>query len=586
MTGSFVTSPPSSLSAVRAERDRFVALAFCWADILIELDGERAVVYAAGAVEPFLGHSVGDLLGQSFEKFVPSTERMHLRDILELARKRERFENVSLRLIGARGVTPPLTVVGYQLQELNGHFFLAFRHHAAVQKGAGFGRRRTRDEGSGLLDSESFIDMVTSEIAGGPPEEQRCLSLIVLPGYEDFRARLTEAVEVELLAHIGEVLQSSSLDGDGAARLGPGRFGVVHQPDLDLPSVQNQIAQLTRESDPLSEGVRPEAATVAIDTGDAGDDNQATGIAYTLNRFRNEKNGETVLRDLASSISALAHAAVTEVNRFKELVTRQDFEIAFQPVLNARTGAVHYYEALARIPASYGGADIYEHIAFAEQAGLIGAFDVAMLDKVLRWIEKNTSVNGKACFGVNVSGRSIGSLSYMAHFERLLRGTPWLRSRLLVEITESARITDIDGANEFVQRIRSQGFRVALDDFGTGAANFEYLAKLNVDLIKFDGNALHAAFNARQGRAFLKALVAFCRELGVATVAEMIETEHMLDFARSCGVQFVQGFYFGRPRPDVNNTQDGLPAHAFPERIRFNTASGPGSQYAGVASGS
>ncbi len=574
MTGTFATTPPSSLSAVRAERDRFVALAFCWADILIELDGEGSVAYAAGAIEPFLGHSVGDLLGQSIEKFVPSTERAALKEILGLARKRERFENVSLRLLGARGLTPPLAVVGYQLQELNGHFFLALRHTAAVQKPAGFGRRRARDEETGLLDSDSFIDMVTSEIAGGPPQQARCMSLIVLPGYEDFRSRLVEAVEVELLAQIGEVLQENSLDGDGAARLGAGRYGLVHQPGLDLPSVQNKISQLTRESDPLAEGIRAESATIAIDAD--GSEEAASGLVYTLNRFRNDKSGETVLRDLASSISALAHAAVAEVNRFKELVTRQDFDIAFQPILNARTGAVHYYEALARIPASYGGADIYEHIAFAEEAGLISAFDIAMLDKLLRWIEKNTSVNGKTCFGINVSGRSIGSLAYMAQFERLLRNTPWLRGRLIVEITESARINDIDGANDFVQRIRSQGFRVALDDFGTGAANFEYLAKLNVDLIKFDGAALHAAFSARQGKAFLKALVAFCRELGVATAAEMIENESLLDFARACGVQFVQGFFFGRPKGDINGTAESLPHHAFPERIRFSAAAPAG----------
>lgn len=572
MTGTFAITPPSSLSAVRAERDRFVALAFCWADILVELDGAGAIVYAAGAVEPFLGRSVGDLLGQPLEAMVPSTEKAALREILALARKRERFENVSLRLMGTRGVTPPLAVVGYQLQELNGHFFLALRHTAATQKPGGFGRRRARDEQTGLLDSDSFIDMVTSEIAGGGAQDPRCLSLIVLPGYEDFRSRLTDAVEAELLAQIGDVLKDVSLDGDGAARLGAGRFGLVHPPGLDLPRVQSQIHELTRESDPLAEGVRAETATVAIDVDSSGGRETADGLAYTLNRFRNDRSGEAVLRDLASSISALAHAAVIEVNRFKDLVSRQDFDIAFQPVLNARTGAVHYYEALARIPASYGGADIYEHIAFAEQAGLISAFDIAMLDKLVRWIETNTSVNGKSCFGVNVSGRSIGSMAYMAQFERTLRAAPWLRGRLLVEITESANITDIDGANEFVQRIRGQGFRVALDDFGTGAANFEYLAKLNVDLIKFDGAALHAAFNARQGKAFLKALVAFCRELGVATAAEMIENESLLDFARSCGVQFVQGFYFGRPKGDVNGTADGLPQHAFPERIRFSAA--------------
>ncbi len=123
----------------------------------------------------------------------------------------------------------------------------------------------------------------------------------------------------------------------------------------------------------------------------------------------------------------------------------------------------------------------------------------------------------------------------------------------MFEITESSRMSDLESANNFIQSLRGRGYHVCLDDFGAGAASFQYLSVLDVDVVKLDGSAVKNAQKAAKGRAFLSALTELCRRMNVETIAEMVDTEETLDFCRDCGCNYVQGFLFGKPSPDIKD---------------------------------
>jgi EAL domain-containing protein (putative c-di-GMP-specific phosphodiesterase class I) len=564
---------PSPLAALRSERDRFVAMAFCWADILLDVDADETVVYAAGAIEPTLGATPEQIVGTSLLDLVAPAERAQVRALLAGARRCERIEGALIRLIGPNGVSAPLRFAGYRLHDLSGHFFIALRHGEAPQRANGFGRR-VRDDATGLYDADSFMDMVTGQLAAVGDDTDQRMSLIVLPGYDHLRQRLVDEAERDLLNAIGDRLGESSLDGETAARLGDDRYGFIHHPSIDLDALKERICELTKASDPLHQGTGIEAATMEFDEAVTADSATARGVVYALEKFRHAPADASAVTSLQSRLSDVAREAVEEVSRLKELITRADVEMAFQPVLNARSGSVLYYEALARMPAHYGIDAPSKHIDFAEETGLISQFDLAMLQKVIHWMETNTPRNGKASFAVNVSGQSLSALSYLAQVDRLLKENPWLRGRIVFEITQSGRITDRDMANNFIQRLRQQGFRVALDDFGAGAGSFDDLSRFDVDIVKIDGPAIIDAIEARKGKAFLRAMVAFCRELGVATVAEAVEDEARLAFCRDCGVPFVQGFLFGTPSFDMRAVNAAIPWHVFPERPRASGGRG------------
>ncbi|MBL8660096.1 MAG: EAL domain-containing protein [Rhodospirillales bacterium] len=295
----------------------------------------------------------------------------------------------------------------------------------------------------------------------------------------------------------------------------------------------------------------------------------------TLCGFRlNELDGHVFLALRAAPRGAadlLAHrlepepvaASEMSVSTFKAVTAQANFEAAFQPVIDTHTGVIHHYEALARFPGIRGAEGPYEQIIFAEETGLIADFDLAMTRKVLDWLS-GEALDGSTRVAVNISGHSLGSSACLTALDALLRENAWARGRLLFEITESAHLGNLAAANASVQRLRRQGFPVCLDDFGAGAANFEYLSSLEIDIVKLDGAAVRGARSAHKGDAFLKALVRLCRDLGVVTVAEMIEDEAALEFVRGCGVHFVQGYLFGRPAHDIRAFRRSIPAHLFP----------------------
>ncbi len=549
---------------MRGERNRFVALAFCWADLLLELDSNETVVFAAGAAQPLLGRPAEDLVGLALPELIVERDRSLVQALLGIARKHGRIENIGVRLQGARGTTPLLTFAGYRLEDLEGHYFLAFRMGAPGRE-EGTGRHLTRDAESGLYDAEAFTEVVSRHLQpGNKGMDDSLMTLLLLPGYDSFSARLDAESNRNLLTTFGACLRAHSVDGDAAARIGADRWGLLHSPDLDIADLETQLHEFARDADPAGEGVRVESATVEVDTEEIRGGDLANGLIYAINRFRTAKGKDFTIKSLSTSISALVSAAAKSVTAFKRVVADADFNVAFQPIIDVTTGDIHHYEALARFHT--GGKrsqSSYEYIRFAEETGLIQDFDLAMTRKVLSWLSKAPRNKGYIV-AVNVSGHSVASLAYVAALHNLLKDNTWARGRLMFEITESARIEDLVVANRFIQGLRGEGYTVCLDDLGAGAANFEYLSALEVDVVKLDGSAVRSAQTTRRGKAFLISLTNLCRDLDVLTVAEMVGDQKSLEFIRECGFQYAQGYLFGKPSTDIRSFEKTVPADLFP----------------------
>lgn len=557
-------------SALRIERDRFVALAFCWGDLLFELDGDGRIVYATGAIEPLIGLPPEELIGQALEAMVVPGERSAVRALLAGGSQRKRIEASSLQLSGASGVTPPLAVAGYQLQDLNEHFFLAMRVSAppAVKIG-GFGRR-SRDATTGLYDAPAFIDMVTSQLASdGRRNGERCISLIMLPGYETLRQRLVESAEHELLSRIATSLRANAIDGASAARIGPDRYSLIHYADLDIDGLKGEISDLARDVDPQSVGTEVEAATLGLDNHGCGNDDVGRGLAYAMNRFEAMDAGDGGLAAFSTSFSALAQEAVSALGDLETLIADGLFGLLLQPILDARSGTVHAYSVAVRLPSKDGRDTTAERLALAECAGVITDLDLAMLRKAVEWLKKKVPVNAEPVISVRMSGQTIDTLSALAQLDQIIRENPWIRGRLIFEITQSSRIADPVTANAGIQRLREQGIQVCLCDFATSAHGFQYLADLEVDAVKLAADAVEHARVARQGKAYVKALMAFCREFGVTTMTGGVDDEATLRLVRSCGVQYVQGNLFGQPASDARIFGRTAPTHLFKETAQW-----------------
>ena len=143
--------------------------------------------------------------------------------------------------------------------------------------------------------------------------------------------------------------------------------------------------------------------------------------------------------------------------------------------------------------------------------------------------EKDKSIH----VAVNLSGHTIASPQSFGLVAGFLARHRALAPRILIEITETAEITDLEGANKAVAALREMGYRVGLDDFGAGAASLNYLHGLAVDFVKFDGSLVKKLGTSQRDDTLLRGMLKLCGELGMHTIAECIETQEQADMARA-----------------------------------------------------
>jgi EAL domain-containing protein (putative c-di-GMP-specific phosphodiesterase class I) len=180
-------------------------------------------------------------------------------------------------------------------------------------------------------------------------------------------------------------------------------------------------------------------------------------------------------------------------------------------------------------------------IRMAEEMELIEQLDLAILERAVAVLEDEPALH----LAVNVSGRTIGSSSFVAKACALLASQPRSRGRLMFELTESAALDDLAQADRHLQALRAQGCEICLDDFGAGAASLAYLQQLRLDVVKIDGRYIRDLQHGGREATFVRHLVRMCGELGVRTLAEMVETQDAEDAVRRAGVDLAQGWFYG-----------------------------------------
>jgi EAL domain-containing protein (putative c-di-GMP-specific phosphodiesterase class I) len=149
--------------------------------------------------------------------------------------------------------------------------------------------------------------------------------------------------------------------------------------------------------------------------------------------------------------------------------------------------------------------------------------------------------------GFNVSGLTAGDRPWLRLLISQLRNRPDLGRRLVVEITETAALYDVEETARFVDTLRDTGCRVALDDFGAGHTSLRHLQSLSVDTVKIDGSFVRDLAERPENQVFLRHLVGLTKSFGLSTVAECVENAADAALLRAEGIDYLQGFFFGAP---------------------------------------
>ena len=187
-----------------------------------------------------------------------------------------------------------------------------------------------------------------------------------------------------------------------------------------------------------------------------------------------------------------------------------------------------------------------------EAAGRGTELDLAVIRALFRLLRK-TPAALPYCqqIAINLTGQSLASMSFQVELRTLLAGSPLPVSALCFEVTETAAISNTTVASHLLSDLRALGCRIAIDDFGTGMQSFARLRELPVDIIKIDGSFVRNVAQRGKDHAVVQASVAVAKAFGAETVAEFVEDEETEWCLRELGVDQVQGYLYGAPRPLV-----------------------------------
>ena len=232
----------------------------------------------------------------------------------------------------------------------------------------------------------------------------------------------------------------------------------------------------------------------------------------------------------------------------------------FQGIYHAASGELAHLEVLVRM------LDEQDHerlilpghfIPHAEKSGKILDIDRWVIRESIALLAKSTSIPSLA---VNISGRSFDEPTlphYIAEQLMLFKVEP---HRLLIELTETSAVSDLQDAERFIEALQKTGCTTCLDDFGTGFSSFAYLKHLKADVLKIDGLFIRDLPNERDNQVFVKSIVDVARGLGKQTVAEFVENAETLAMLQRMGVDMVQGYHLDKPQEDHPAIAKGLAA--------------------------
>ena len=226
------------------------------------------------------------------------------------------------------------------------------------------------------------------------------------------------------------------------------------------------------------------------------------------------------------------------------------FEAWFQPKFHVGLGRVTAVEALVRLRHPERGLiEPKSFIAIAESAGLIRALTEVVLASATEWSCRWRRAGHGLSVAVNLSKAGLTDLSFPDRALQLCAAQGIAPADVTFELTESSLASEATVLLDIAARLRLKGFKLSLDDFGTGYSSLAELRSLPFHEIKLDRQFVQAAGHDARSLGILRSSVTLAEELGLATVAEGVEDESMLQLVSGLGCQYVQGYYIARPMP-------------------------------------
>jgi diguanylate cyclase (GGDEF)-like protein len=368
----------------------------------------------------------------------------------------------------------------------------------------------------------------------------------------DHLARINDAfgfdVADSVISEVARRIRARLRSGDVLGRFSGNKFGVIlkncRTEDANV-AADRFLAGIRDEVVPTKLG--PVSVTASIGAVSAPryarTSEEAINRAHeTLGAAKRRRSGSFALWRPNVERDAQRRVNIRVTDQIVTALNEQRLVLAFEPVVSAHTRERAFYECLVRMKQDDGQLLLAPDIVpVAERLGLIRLVDHRVLELVIAELAGTPELK----LSLNISPDTTMDPDWWAAIESLMRAHPGVAERLIVEITETVAIQDIDDLRGFVWRLKNLGSRIAIDDFGAGYTSFRNLRRLGVDVVKIDGEFVQRIAASGDDRAFVHTLIDLAQRLEIKTVAEWVQDEVCATMLRDWGCDYIQGRLIG-----------------------------------------
>ncbi|WP_455207281.1 EAL domain-containing protein [Kaarinaea lacus] len=429
----------------------------------------------------------------------------------------------------------------------------------------------THDTLTGLINRREFDSRINQALAAARAEgRHHALCYIDIKNFKLINDTHGRDAGDELLKQVATLLHSKVRDTDVLARLGGDEFAVL----LTNCSIHNALEAANTFRETVRDynfASRGEIIHLGISIGlvpinaDSGGVADVMGLADAACYVAKDKGNHRIHVYRAQDVALKQrHADLKWIQRIRHALEENQFRLFCQSIvpLNVPNAHTAHHEILLRMLDEKG--ELIRPSSFlsaAERYSLMPSIDRWVVQNALDLLGDRMSRNQQiGVFAINLSAQSLDDENFLSFVIDQFDKSIVPPSHICFEITESTAISNLMSATRFMSILRGMGCKFALDDFGRGFSSYGYLKNLQIDYLKIDGSFVRDLANDPVDHAMVESINQIGHIMGVQTIAEFVETQDALEKLIALGVDHVQGYQLGKPRPMWHSFQSPPPS--------------------------
>ncbi len=379
--------------------------------------------------------------------------------------------------------------------------------------------------------------------------QETIMVLVKIEGFEDIEKfyghRLTQTIEEKFANRLFEFIPKECefekvyILGNGEYAFAKDKRICAHKADFIVEKLREFQRNINETGISLDEIDYDISVLVSFSYGT----NALENAKYGLRELQEKKLDFIVANNLVQREHDKAEKNLQTLRTIKTAIERRTIICHFQPIVDNHTLEIQKYESLVRLVDEKGNVLApYFFIETAKRSKFYAKITSMVLENAFLALDRTDK-----SISINLSALDIEKRSSRKEIYRLLEEHSQKASRVVFELLEDENVKDFEQIKTFIARVKEMGVTIAVDDFGTGYSNFERLLDYQPDILKIDGSLIKNIETSRLSLSVVKTVVAFAREQEIKTVAEFVENERIFSIVKELGVDFSQGYHFGKP---------------------------------------